>query len=546
VKFRASVAFLILTTCATVWGANQQTTSFRVPDPEEIYEAFQEGLIDYQDYLELLEISRADFLTPVDSAFLMQFPDLLAGISSNPMFNAEEVIQPTTIGITPSELRWRQSLLFRQYFKLNRGCQRSQLFRTRGTIGRMSFYGELGHEYSGIWRWARRYIQYDLGTGENPESNIIVGSYKERFGMGLAYGYHGRFLSKTYRKDDFEKFIYPDYGGGNGVLLNIRRPVVSLKLLLDVYRNIEFTKEVAGISIPIKTSSANFQLAGVWGQLRNRITGANEKTSWVSAFGHAERPEMQVEMELAAAASRPQLPWAGAVDFRWRRRRMSLSITGWTYDTDYSAYFSGGPSSRRSRTIHIDELDLSYSDRYSDETGLVVKTSSPVSKGLTFRMALGYARREFNDDRAEARIGIMQKLSGMYQAKIDCYWRDDRLYSGARRQRRVQLDIVRDGTITRTRLVLGYRNEPYNKRDDFLLLADNKISLKQGTVAITFKLDRIQLHDLQNRYMYISGYYETELSRHFRTYIKYTYRYRKDNDDGNFGTIRLDFNWAVQ
>ncbi len=546
-KFRVAVTVLIIATGTTSWGADNQNQSFRIPDPEEIYEAYENGFIDYQDYLELLEISRGKSVSSGDSIFLMQFPDLLAGISPNPLLNPAE----DTVSTEPVEksvpIGWTQAFLVRQYHQFEEDDRHRQFYRIKGGYHRYSYYGEVERGYTGYQKWGRRSLEYTFYSNDKKTGScLILGNYKDKFGMGLIYGYHGRLLSKASDRDGGEQFLYPAYGGGNGVLLIVKRSSGDLKLLYDADRNELFAKNVFGVTIPLRVYSTRFALSAVHGYLRNRETDISESSSLVSIFGYSDKKTIQATWEVAVAETDGRIPIAAAMQVKWRRRKVSLNMIGWSYGSRYPSYFSGGPSSRRSQTHRLDDLDLSYSDRYAGETGIVVKTSYPIADRMTLHSAAGCARRGFDDDRIEARIGLKNRLGKHYAAKIDCYWRSDRLYSDIRKQRRIQLEISRAGGMAKNRLVLGYRNEKHNNRDDFLALAEIKILHRTGSLAVLCKFDRLRLNDINDRYMYLTGWYEAKMNGNLSTYVKYTYRYRKGDPGNSYGTIRVDLNWIIQ
>ncbi len=545
-KFRVAASVLILTACATLSGAENQTDLFRVPGPEEIYEAFAEGFLDYQDYRELLEISRSDFLTPEDSAYLRQFPDLLAGLSSNAIFNAndDDVVIPKP-EMLPSK-RWRQSALIRQYERIDQNDRREQLYRISGSYDRAAYYGEMEHEYSGVNKWSRRYIQYQFAVGESRLGRIAIGNFKERLGLGLIYGYHGQLFSKSSERDKTERFLYPNYGGGNGILLTYGLRAGDIKMLYDTDRDDEHVKKVAAISVPFDLRWHHLTLSALHGRLDRRDSDPSEGVSMISISGRAKAPSRQVEWELAVADNHNRFPMAGAIKVDWRRRQMRLIIEAWSYDSLYPAYFCGGPSSHRSLTRHLDDLDFSYGDRYSGETGVVIKTSYPIIQKIRFNSAVGYTRRDFDDDRIETKMGLKRKVVGDYTAKIVCYWRSDHLYSDIRKQSRIQFEITRSGTKVEGRLVMGHRFEQYNDRRDYLLLAETKMSGRWGKLAFLGKFDRLQPNDGRNQYMYLTGVYETGLGKYLRSYIKYTYRYRRDEPANSYGLVRVDLKWIIE
>ncbi len=519
---------------------------FNIPDPEEVYEAYSDGFIDYEEYRALLEISRGRRFMRSDSLFLLQFPDLLTGFSSNPLFTpvADTLISPQREeGIIPS--RWNRQLLYRQYQKLTGEDERKRLFRFRSSRDRLTLYGEYETEYSGAHKWGRRYLEYSL-TNQSGDYSMTVGSYKDRFGLGLIYGYHGQLLDRPDESDDWERLLYPRYGGSNGVIMTVKREVGEYKVIYDTDRNEAFGKDYLGFSVPLTGGNRSFQLSGGYGRLRNRANQSRLGATFLSMYGRSNIFLSDADFELAIASFDKKMPVAGALYFRRKRRVVSVTVTGWHYDGDFPSWFSGGPSSRRYRTISPGDIGLSVRDRFAGETGGVVKTTTALSKKLSLHSALGYAWRGFDDNRVETRLGVKYRLNDIYRTKVDCYLRSDGLYSGDRSQRRIQYELVRDKGNLRSRIVFGHRFDRYGERDDYLVYFESRLINRLGRLRFLCKLDRLRFDRVKNNYVYVALSHETEISGGFSSYIKYSYRYRRGQPGNSYGMLRWDFSWAVK
>jgi len=546
VRFRTFFAVLILTTGTALSGADKQEEIFRVPEPEEIHEAFRQGFIDYRDYRELLEISRSEFLTREDSVYLRGFPDLLVGLSSNPLFVEEPKEESLPSVKKAEEAGWRQALLLRQYHRLKRTEDRRRLYRLRGDADDFEYYGEVECGYTNRREWNRRYLTYRYSISGKMSLSVTAGNFKERFGLGLIYGYYGHLLSASNSVDEGEKVLYPHYSGANGVRIKVGNRYRPSTIIYDTDRNGSFFSQAASLSMPVEIRKKIWRFSALYGRIKNRTRSISGIMVLGSLYGEMSIAGSEAEMELALGRDDGRWSWAAAGAWNWREDRTYLSLDAWTYDDNFPSYFCGGPSSRRSRTISVDRLEFSYSDRYRGETGLIAKSSIPVYDIFRFRTASGYAVRDFDDNRIEARVGVESRFIKSYILEIDCYWRHDDLYSESRRQRRFQLELKKLGVNSRLRLVLGHVMQDYRDRKDFLILGEYRQDYTGGRWALLCKLDGLRGERFYHNYLYVTGYNKVKLRQGIETILKYTYRYRRANPEDSYGTVRVDFNWVIE
>ena len=514
---------------------------FRVPDPEELNEALAEGLIDYQDYTELMEISTAASLTPADSLFLLQFPDLLAGLSANPLMNSDEgsgrdISPPTS---SKSHIQ-RQELLFRQHNSLGPAGENKRLCRIHGRSGRWEYQGELEGQSSGNTQWRRRAVEYGLQNDSGNGIRLVAGNFKETIGLGVMYGYHGRLFSRSADTRSTEGFIYPSFGGANGVLAAITNRRRRTLIVYDTDRSEQFAKQMAAISVPLMNRSFTVTVSAGYGSLRNRVLDKTLSAAFLSLHGEKKSPGLVISGETVVSHWQDGFPPAAALNVAWNRAGASARFTGWTYRADYPSFFAGGPSSRRTRTELLDDLELTYSDRYRGETGIILKSTQPLTSRLQFNSAICYAVRGFNDDRGEVRLGLARSLDDTHRLKIGCYWRRDRVYSDRYLQRKFQIEIIRLTRESTSRLALGHQFDSNSGRDDFLILIENRWVASWGIVGLTCKMDRLRRQAMQSEYLYVTAMYETRLNRYLASVVKYSYRYRRGVHDDRYGLIRWD------
>ncbi|MDD4051819.1 MAG: hypothetical protein PHR28_07980 [candidate division Zixibacteria bacterium] len=519
--------------------------SIVVPDPEEISEAFENGFIDYEDYRALLEISSAGRLSREDSLFLLKFPDLLSGFSVNPQLEIDGGASGSSPPGKPVfSVARAQGFLIRHDQKLTEQTQFRRLGRLHAVAEGCRLYGEWEHGNDGVVTVGRRYIEYGIARAADTTVRLTVGNFNDRFGLGLVYGYHGQLFSKSDGRE-MEGFLFPRYGGSNGLRVIVGSDKKAARVVYDTDRNNEFAKRFMGGAIPIGIDAHTVTVAGGYGLLRSRTDHTATEAWYSSVSGEEKMDVVAIRYELAVAGRNGAASSALAAEGRIRRAKGSLILSGWRYDRDYPAWFSGGPSSRRSRTSSIDEIGLTWRNRYGGETGGTIRATQNIARRVSLHTAVGYAWRSENDNRAEGLVGITYEINAVYRAKLDCFWRRDSLYSEGLGQRRIQTELVRQQGAMRTRIVTGHRIDRKNNRNDFLLYAEQKIAGRYGVLTFTGKLDRFRLDDFKTQTVYMTVGHQAGLSARVASVVKYSYRYRRGSAAASYGQFRCDLVWTL-
>ena len=517
-----------------------------VPDPEEIAEAFENGFLDYEDYRALLEISTDGCLSREDTLFLLQFPDLLTGYTTNPEFNRDEQVSgPSPLAKPTVSVSRARGVLFRHDQKLSAETESRQLVRIHAVQDACRYYGEWQWNSDGVMHPGRRFLEYRFAHVNDTAARLTIGSFNDRFGMGLIYGYHGQLFSKADVGEGLEGFLFPRYGGSNGVRVTLGPGKEKPVIIYDTDRNEEFAKQFIGAAVPVSIGGQPVTISAAYGLLRSRGSHASSEAAYLSGTGEVRSNKTAAKYELAAAVSDGTMTAALAGEGRVKRGRGTVTVSAWRYGDGYPAWFSGGPSSRRSRRATVDEIGLSWSDRYGGETGGAIRVKQEMTDRVSLHTTFGYAWRGENDNRAEALIGITGKVADRYRVKLDCFWRRDSLYSGERGQRRIQMELVRQQGAMRTRFAVGHRLDRSNDRDDFLLYAEQKVSGRYGTLTVTGKFDRFRPDDIKTQAVYLTVGHQAAVNRRLGSVVKYSYRYRRGSSSGTYGQFRWDLVWAL-
>ncbi len=526
-----TLVFICLISATAIWSIEEPLIS-NIPEPEEIQEAFYSGLIEYQDYIRLLDIVSQSELSSQDSLFILPFSNLLSGLSTSLTVPVDEGTIDSYSDTSPPKSTLTGKILLRSNIKMLQEVERKSTARMHMTAGDFSFSTDNEKSYSGNIRWKRRTLTYRSGR-ERTASKITAGNYSARLGMGLIYGYHGRLLSHDCYYNDVNKFLYPPYGGGNGILIQNER----LKAVVDIDKNDTFSALFTGGAARFK----NIQVSFGHSRITNRSLGKSVKSYFVS-FSGLFQERSRTLFEAALAINRKRVSPALVINSRVTIDAWKTETMMWYYDYTYPSYHSGGISSRRTRKKIIDEIDFSYDNRRSGEIGALMKSSRVLWNSVTLQTALTYSYRDVDFNRVEVLIGVLKHISEDLKLGVKVFYRRDSLSVIEGVERKLQCELIHKTLFSRSRLVVRYRFDRRKEYSYYTVYMENRLEYVIGRLYIVCKLDKLQIENLKNDYLYSGLWYESRWSENLSSVIKYTYRYNR-NSAANYGTVRWDVAW---
>jgi hypothetical protein len=516
---------------------------FHVPEPELLEQALQEGLLSEEDYLRLLEISRTGVLTRADSLFVMQFPDILTGTSLNPILQVPDSFpladETESTGTRP--IRIRGSCLYRQYNRLTEAEDFRSVYRLDSEFGSLHFRGEIDRSYADRRKWLRRSLEFE--SGEISRGAVFrAGNFTEQFGLGAVYGYHGRLLRRSGDEDLGESFSYPSYGGTNGIEAVLFEDGKRLTALLDFDRNSSHSARFAGASLEIDRKSKIFSLTAGFGSIENSANNTAARAIFLAGRAGFKLKKQSAECELSVALHDNRQPISLIVEAADNIGKNRITFTGWHYDMRYPSWFSGGPSARRYRTLHLDEINLAYSDRFAGETGGALKSRHHISRAMAIDGAILYANRSDDEYILEMKGRLSVRLAESQKIYLDCYEKRYGIYSDDQVNRKVQLQHRIITEAVRISVSVGGKFDP---KVPVTYLAASEVRLKIGpaTCGGSTKFDRINMDGLYAGRTYVSIWTEARPARHFSTHIHYSCNYYRGSASGPSATLRWDLTW---
>jgi hypothetical protein len=503
-------------------------------------------MIEYDDYLRLLELSRSGPADREDSTLLRRFSDLVAGVVPHLTMGAGEFDETNMPAPSADDAnRWNSSILVRHYVSLEKSSCRERLLRLRGGNRDVFYHGEVKDCRSEAHRWYRRTLEYTSAPPGDDRLTVSLGNFRTTYGMGLVYGYHGQVLTKETKRSAGENFLFPRFGGGNGIRISGKKSNWHMDALWDSERNKSFSTTMLAASAAYRRTKATLAMQCGHGHLRNRLLRHMKRFSLISVSGRIESSRAGGCLELAVADHENRVPVSIAFATYWKRSTVKVGLEGWVYHSAHPSYFSGGPSSRRTHTVYFDNLDFAYRDKYAGEKGGTITTSFPCLGDIKIRSAIGYAVRGPADYRTEETFGLRRSIGRGAHLTASYFRRTTGSESAVLHNEKIRMDLSVRGTPVRTRLIVGYSRNDYQDCRGYMAMIVGQINNSTGRLDISVKFDNLNLSRLENRYTYCMLGYAGRIAFGLESCMRYVYRYRRGSDNRDGGTIRVDILWSI-
>ncbi|TET93657.1 MAG: hypothetical protein E3J26_05955, partial [Candidatus Zixiibacteriota bacterium] len=217
---RALAAVIVLSLLSVSLSFSQEPSTSVYPSEDELLEALRLGEIDSSQYLILQEI----IVHGIDSTnvhLLDEIPNLSFFLTDPKLLITSLEKEQKAGFFKPAPRTGRPTGTFGyKYYQELEQEGRAQ-YRSSGRF-RFNDHFEaaykLHREYTGRERFVSRRLVYKNRQGRLKE--LVLGNFSRRLGAGTIFGYRGKLLEFSDRIDE-ESFLFPDYGGYNGLYTRV-------------------------------------------------------------------------------------------------------------------------------------------------------------------------------------------------------------------------------------------------------------------------------------------------------------------------------------
>lgn len=530
----------------TINAMGQNISSEVYPTEEEIYEAYLRGEIDYHTYQNLTEI----FEQGVDSTdlfLLEEIPNLNYFLNTSvkdfPELEKEQA-ESFRSAIKRDRLpAYSGDTGFKRYQSLKEnGSGRNQYYLKYGLPSDGTFNARLNGDYTGHHEWINRSLKYQNRAGL--VKRIIVGNFVARYGLGLTVGYHGRLLEKDSTTGD-ESFLFPDYGGFNGIYIEGGHKSDVVKMLIHYDQNRMHQVQATAISITKKYGQFRGEGILFASRLENRETAAKYDYHQLGCFLQYQNSKFVAAFEsVLPNGARKGFP-AAIFEAQYAEKPINFYLSAWQYSKDFINLFGGGRSGEYYHPVSIDVINLEFSDRRIDQRGILLKGISALGNSSIYEISFSAYGKDRYQRTAKMWTALEIPLSPAFHLRGDYGYTEEYDAGHLTSNHRLRLENILRVAKLFMRNYAGF-NIDRNSKKYFSLFSRLKTSVSNyGNIELWLNLDKI--NSPKDKINYFYGYIREmlKITKNLEMGMKYSYRYNRDieNRDNSTFLLTVEMSW---
>jgi len=531
-----------LLVCLMAFSANlsaqQELSTFVYSAEEDLEEAFRNGEIDFSQLLILQELIR--FGIDSSSLYLLdEIPNLSHFLKPDKLTKQmlrenqkQAFVRRTQKGNQVSAvflhslskvLTDDQESRYRTSLKLNLNNSVTTLFR-------------IHREYSGSERLVYRSVRY------NPESGFLkrltVGNYSDRLGLGTVFGYRGKLLNFS-RDIESESLLFPDYGGHNGISINLKSNSIGSKVVVSHLRDTKNSLTTTAGSFEYSGSKVRPMVLLSHSRLRNRESdeavnfykfGFGSRYDYSSGYNQTEITVQTVSATSFGAAVTEGRHFVSSAEIKY---------SGWIYSDDFIDLSSSSKHSNLSTTEEIEIVEYKYSNKRSGQSGLLFKTVIEPAGNIFFINSLVYASSKNDEDNFEFLSAVTKSISSTIRVRFDFLSRTKNRIISELTTRRTRAELRYTSKQFSMRTYLTYNTET-DKTDHMSFFANVKVKTKDiGKIYVWGNLREINHNSgkIDSWYGYIEN--QNNLFENLSVSTRFSHSYRRANTIAHLSTVSV-------
>jgi len=434
--FRFVLSFIFLTSILT-FSSHAQLISTEIYETEEdLLEGLERGYLTLDQYLELLDMIQNKLYPASEETNKLFFvPDVSSVDVSQVREKSEDInlIQKTGSFLEGRREKGRPlfsgKLTWRLYEKFQEaGKTENYLFCEITNQDRIIWRIEADQEVNsseatlsqGDLRVRKRFLKFLL-----PEysSEVILGNFDKRIGLGLNVGYHPLlgYSSESDSKSE-DSFLYPALGRYNGFYGESEFKSFSVLAFYSKNKREQIENRIGALDLSFLGKNIEVGLCLSEGELRDIENKGTFKDDCRSLHFSLELKSIKFSSEYALLSNKKS---GLAFDLYSHRKPVSFDFSWWRYEDDFIHPHGGGISNPDYESIYLDEIEYSYRSRQAGERGVFFKSRYGVLDRLSLNFSYSQWReRSYLPDKMKFRVGTGYELSRMFSFTVYQLWTD--------------------------------------------------------------------------------------------------------------------------
>jgi len=527
---RGTALIVIVLLCGMVRAQDLSSAVFLSED--ELDEALRNGELTYEQYQNLKEIMQYG-IDSVSQYLLDEIPNLMYLLDTDTTLT-DLTEQDQTTGFesrskathSRGSATWRYTTLLEED---NRSWYRGAI--DFAPVARWRLRMHVNREASGIERVTARSAGYRNRTGL--VRRVEIGSFTTRFGLGTLYGHRGKLLDFSERIDG-DSFLFPDYGGYNGILADMQAGSLALHALGSITRDDRHRISSGGLFI--EDGRGSFRPGVIVGinRVEERTTGASVTIPMAALTSQMKYNGGSLAAELGHQAGKFSNATSAVVEGRHRFESVEMRYAGWHYGDDFVDLTSGSKSVPIYMRDSLETVSFGFNSRRTGQAGLMMKTVVPLLCDFSCTGSLLYADAGKGRDRQQFSGSLIHNVDRNWQVKLEYLgkWEDQtQQVPASKADHQWRLESRYDAAKLRVRCYIGYETDN-EKNDRASLFASVRYETNSGgRYQAWSNMGEISQDGIVYWYLFARG--EWTLGRRVTTAAKLSNSYRRGAAEQN-------------
>ncbi|MGB7062987.1 MAG: hypothetical protein WBF13_11630 [Candidatus Zixiibacteriota bacterium] len=257
-------------------------------------------------------------------------------------------------------------------------------------------------------------------------SEVILGNFDKRIGLGLNVGYHPLLGYST--RSDFkpeDSFLYPALGRYNGIYGESKLKSFTMVAFYSRNKRQEIENRIGAFDLSFGNKELNAGLCFSEGELRNVENGTILADDCRSLHFDLKLKPVTFSGEYALLPGKKS---GLAIELYSSRKSYSFDLSWWRYEDQFVHPHGGGVSNPDYESIYLDDIDYTYRSRQAGERGVFFKSRYTILRRLSLDFSYSQWREKSDlPDKMKLRLGSGYKFSRDFSCTIYQLWTDYRV-----------------------------------------------------------------------------------------------------------------------
>jgi hypothetical protein len=428
-RIPSSVFVLIFLTSILTFSLQAQEISSEVYETEEdLREGLESGALTLDQYLELLDLIKAKvkptseeadklfFVPGVSSGDVTEIQseekkDLLLNQRASPFLSDSQKRKPRLSG----KFVWR-------FYEEFQGSEKTDSYLRLEIADKDNFIWRMDADKTTDqdFRIRKRSLEF---FHPRYSTQVILGNFDKRIGLGLNVGYHPRFgYSSSSDLKAKDSFLYPTLGRYNGIYAQSEFDFFSLVAFYSKNKQEKIEDQITAFDLNLLTRGVKVGLCVSEGKLKNIENKGTFKDDCRSLHFDWKLRSIKLSGEYALLSNKKS---GRAADIHSSRPPYRVEFSWWSYDDGFVHPFGGGLSNPDYETRYLEEIDYDYRSRQAGERGIFFKSRYELFDRLNLNCSYTqWAEGESLPQKMKAKVGFGYDVSKGFSFVLYQLWTD--------------------------------------------------------------------------------------------------------------------------